>query len=138
MIRIVALSEVPHHVSQITDWLRQAFGAGTACEFYDSIVRSSLNGAAFPMTVVALDSPLGTAGFWRCDLISRQDLSALYIDKAVRGQGVSEVLQQHVIDFARARAHGQLWLWATFGGYYEHFDWQYQGEGGAGVSRHAG
>ncbi len=64
MINIVPLSEVPHHASHITDWLWQAFGAGTSREFYDSIVRSSLNGAEYPVTFVALDGdvPLGTVG----------------------------------------------------------------------------
>ncbi|MDZ7277475.1 GNAT family N-acetyltransferase [Pantoea eucrina] len=131
-MRIVPLSDVPHHASQITDWLWQAFGAGTAREFYDSIVRSSLNGAEFPVTFVALDAhdtPLGTVGFWRCDLISRQDLwpwlAALYVDPAARGNGLSEALQQHVIDYARAQGHEKLWLWSTFGGYYERFGWEY-------------
>lgn len=119
-MRIVPLSSVPHHASQITDWLWQAFGAGTTREFYHSIVRSSLNGADLPVTFVALDAhdiPLGTIGFWRCDLISRQDLwpwaAALYVDPASRGQGVSEALQQHVIGFARERGHARLWLWST-------------------------
>ncbi|MCE0489730.1 GNAT family N-acetyltransferase [Pantoea sp. Mb-10] len=131
-MKIVPLSDVPHHASHITDWLWQAFGAGTAREFYDSIVRSSLNGAEFPVTFVALnenDTPLGTVGFWRCDLISRQDLwpwvAALYVDPPARGNGLSEALQQHVIDYARARGHEKLWLWSTFGGYYERFGWEY-------------
>ncbi len=88
-MRIVPLSSVPHHASQITDWLWQAFGDGTSRAFYDSIVRSSLNGAAFRVTFVALDDddvPHGTVGFWRCDLISRQDLypwvAVLYVDEA--------------------------------------------------------
>ena len=131
-MNIVPLSEVPHHATHIIDWLWQAFGDGTSREFYSSIVRSSLNGADFPVTFVALeeDVPLGTMGFWRCDLISRQDLfpwaAALYVNEAARGRGVSEALQQHVIDFARARGHQRLWLWSTFGGYYERFGWQYQ------------
>ncbi|WP_186454379.1 GNAT family N-acetyltransferase [Candidatus Pantoea soli] len=134
-MRIVPLSAVPHHASQLTDWLWQAFGAGTAREFYDSIIRSSLHGADFPVTFVALDAddtPLGTVGFWRCDLISRQDLSpwvaALYITEAARGSGLSAALQQHVLAYARERGHEQVWLWSTFGGYYERFGWEYQCE----------
>lgn len=131
-MKIVALSEVPHHATQITDWLWQAFGDGTSREFYQSIVRSSLNGADFPVTFVALDGdiPLGTVGFWRCDLISRQDLTpwvaALFVEESARGKGLSEALQQHVIDFAQQRGYDKLWLWSTFGGYYERFGWQYQ------------
>ncbi|MDR6297360.1 GNAT family N-acetyltransferase [Pantoea dispersa] len=132
-MRIVPLSSVPHHASQITDWLWQAFGDGTSRAFYDSIVRSSLNGAAFPVTFVALDEddvPHGTVGFWRCDLISRQDLypwvAALCVDEAARGQGLSAALQQHVLDYARQRGYATVWLWSTFGGYYERFGWKYQ------------
>lgn len=131
-MRIMPLSSVPHHASQITDWLWQAFGDGTTRKFYHSVVRSSLNGADLPVTFVALDAhdiPLGTIGFWRCDLISRQDLwpwaAALYVDPASRGQGVSEALQQHVIDFARERGHARIWLWSTFAGYYERHGWEY-------------
>ena len=67
MINIVAPSEVPHHASHITDWLWQAFGEGTSRGFYHSIVRSSLNGAEYQVTFVALDDdvPLSTVGFWR-------------------------------------------------------------------------
>ena len=63
-------------------------------------------------------------------MISRQDLytwiAALYVDEPARGQGLSEAPQQHVINFARQRGHEKLWLWSTFGGYYEHFGWDYQ------------
>ncbi len=134
-MRILPLSSVPHHASQITDWLWQAFGDGTTREFYHSVVRSSLNGADLPVTFVALDAhdiPLGTIGFWRCDLISRQDLfpwlAALYVDESARGRGVSEALQQHVIGYAKARGFPRLWLWSAFRGYYERFGWQAAGE----------
>ncbi|ADU70451.1 GNAT family N-acetyltransferase [Pantoea sp. At-9b] len=130
-MQILPLNEVPQFAEQITDWLWQAFGTGTTREFYASIVQSSLNGADFPITFVALDAgqAVGTVGFWRCDLISRQDLypwlAALYIDESARGQGVSQALQQHVIHYARQRGYNRLWLWSTFAGYYERFGWQF-------------
>ena len=98
------------------------------------MVNSSLIGADFPVTFVAVegDRAVGTVGFWRCDLISRQDLfpwlAALYVDESVRGKGVSEALQQHVIAYAQARGYPRLWLWSTFGGYYERYGWLPQGE----------
>ena len=133
-MKILPLNEVPHFAAQITDWLWRAFGEGIPREFYASIVQSSLNGADFPVTFVALENgfAVGTAGFWRCDLISRQDLypwlAALYIDEDARGRGISEALQQHVINYARQRGYNRLWLWSTFAGYYERFGWQFNEE----------
>nr|MBA2816171.1 GNAT family acetyltransferase [Candidatus Pantoea persica] len=37
-------------------------------------------------------------------------------------------LQQHVIDYARQRGHHHLWLWSTFGDYYERRGWTPAGE----------
>lgn len=133
-MQILPLNEVPQFAAQITDWLWREFGEGIPREFYASIVQSSLNGADFPVTFVAVENgcAVGTAGFWRCDLISRQDLypwlAALYVDESARGQGVSQALQQHVIHYARQRGYNRLWLWSTFAGYYERFGWQFEGE----------
>ncbi|WP_312239704.1 GNAT family N-acetyltransferase [Pantoea sp.] len=133
-IEIVSLAEAPQHAEQLTDWLWRAFGCDASRDFFASVIQSSLAGAEFPVTFVAVEQgrALGTVGFWRCDLISRQDLfpwlAALYVDEAARGAGLSAALQQHVIDWARERGHPELWLWSTFGGYYERFGWTYRGE----------
>lgn len=132
LLRIVPLSAVPATREVVTDWLWQAFGSDNSRDFYASVIDSSLSGADLPLTFVALDDerPVGTVGLWRCDLISRQDLTpwvaALFVEESARGKGLSKALQQHVIDFAQQRGHDKLWLWSTFGGYYERFGWQYQ------------
>ncbi|WP_313654759.1 GNAT family N-acetyltransferase [Pantoea sp.] len=134
MMKIVSLSEVPQFADQITDWQWRAFGDASSRAFFASVVNSSLNGAEFPITFVAIEAgrPIGTVGFWRCDLISRQDLfpwlAALYVDDVARGKGVSEALQQHVIAWAQEQGYPRLWLWSTFTGYYERFGWLPQGE----------
>jgi len=134
VIEIVPLSAVPHFADQITEWQWRAFGEPDSRDFFASIVASSLSGSDFPMTFVAVEAgnAIGTVGFWRCDLISRQDLfpwlAALYVDTPARGKGVSEALQQRVIQHAQAQGYSQLWLWSTFSGYYERFGWQPQGE----------
>ncbi|MEZ3500589.1 GNAT family N-acetyltransferase [Pantoea sp. KPR_PJ] len=134
-MNILSLHEAPQHAEQIIDWLWRAFDAENSRDFMASVVNSSLLGAAFPVTFVAIDDAgraVGTAGFWRCDLISRQDLfpwlAALYVDECARGSGLSMALQQHVIDYAQQRGHRQLWLWSTFGDYYERFGWTPAGE----------
>ena len=76
---------------------------------------------------------LGTVGLWRCDLISRQDLypwmAALYVAPEARGQGLAGKLQQHVIGYARAQGYTELFLYSACRDFYEHFGWQYIGEG---------
>jgi predicted N-acetyltransferase YhbS len=134
VIEIVSLSDAPQFADQIIDWQWRAFGEATSRAFFASVVNSSLIGADFPVTFVAVEAgrAVGTVGFWRCDLISRQDLfpwlAALYVDESVRGKGVSQALQQHVIAYAQARGYPQLWLWSTFEGYYERYGWLPQGE----------
>ena len=133
-MEIVSLTAAPQHAEQLTDWLWRAFGCDASRDFFASIIQSSLSGAEFPVTFVALEQgrAIGTVGFWRCDLISRQDLfpwlAALYVDEPARGTGLSEALQDHVIGWARERGYPELWLWSTFGGYYERFGWQYRGD----------
>lgn len=133
-MEILPLSAVPQHADQLTEWLWRAFGDENSRDFFASIIASSLKEADFPVTFVAVENgkALGTVGFWRCDLISRQDLypwlAALYVDVDARGQGLSEALQQHVIAYAQARRYQRLWLWATFSGYYERFGWTPSGE----------
>lgn len=129
MVEILPLNEVPHFARQIADWQWQAFGESNSRDFFVSLVNSSLQGAEFPVTFVAVEAgrALGTAGFWRCDLISRQDLfpwlAALYVDEPARGSGLSAALQRHVMDYAQSRGYPYLWLWADFTGYYERFGW---------------
>lgn len=134
-MNILSLHNAPQYAGQIIDWLWRAFDADNSREFMASVVNSSLQEAEFPVTFVAVDDAgraVGTVGFWRCDLISRQDLfpwlAALYVDESARGSGLSAALQQHVIDYARQRGYRHLWLWSTFGGYYERAGWTPAGE----------
>ena len=113
-MRILPLSSVPHHASQITDWLWQAFGSENSRDFYASVVQSSLSGADLPQTFIALDGErlAGTVGLWRCDLISRQDLTpwlaALYVDKDYRSRGLGQQLQDRITAAKRASCEAVL------------------------------
>ncbi|RTY56586.1 GNAT family N-acetyltransferase [Pantoea sp. YU22] len=134
-MKILSLRDAPQFAGQISDWLWLAFDADNSRDFMASVVESSLQEAEFPVTFVAVDDAgraVGTVGFWRCDLISRQDLfpwlAALYVEESARGGGLSAALQQHVIDYARQRGYGRLWLWSTFGDYYERHGWTPAGE----------
>ncbi|PKH22677.1 GNAT family N-acetyltransferase [Enterobacterales bacterium CwR94] len=135
MLRIVDLRDVPQYAERVTDWLFNAFGSENSRAFFASVIDASLSESDYPVTWVALEEErlLGTVGLWRCDLISRQDLfpwlAALYLDEAARGRGLSEKLQQQVLDAARARGHQQLYLYSACADYYGRFGWQYLGEG---------
>ncbi|WP_338493527.1 GNAT family N-acetyltransferase [Erwinia aphidicola] len=134
LLRIVPLSAVPATREVVTDWLWQAFGSDNSRDFYASVIDSSLSGADLPLTFVALDDdrPVGTVGLWRCDLISRQDLfpwlAALYVDESYRGRGLSERLQQTVIDCCLQRGDCHLYLYSACADYYERFGWRYIGD----------
>lgn len=134
MIEIVSLSDAPQFADQIIDWQWRAFGEATSRAFFASVVNSSLIGADFPVTFVAVEAgrAVGTVGFWRCDLISRQDLfpwlAALYVDEHYRGRGVSGQLQQTVIDCCRQRGDRHLYLYSACADYYERFGWAYIGD----------
>ena len=130
------LSAAPQHASCVTEWLWRAFGADALPRaFFASIVEHSQTPGALPITFVAVEGErlLGTVGLWRCDLISRQDLypwmAALYVAPEARGQGLAGKLQQHVIGYARAQGYTELFLYSACRDFYEHFGWQYIGEG---------
>ncbi len=133
---IQSLHAAPQHASRVTEWLWQAFGGETLPQaFFASIVEHSQTPGALPITFVAVEGErlLGTVGLWRCDLISRQDLypwmAALYVAPEARGQGLAGKLQQHVIGYARAQGYTELFLYSACRDFYEHFGWQYIGEG---------
>jgi len=71
-------------------------------------------------------------GLWRCDLISRQDLTpwlaALYVDEEFRSQGLGQQLQAFVLEQSRRSGFREVYLYAEFTGYYERFGWQYIGD----------
>ncbi|NDL65506.1 GNAT family N-acetyltransferase [Acerihabitans arboris] len=134
-IVIAPLVDHARHKELVIDWLWRAFGNGAGRGFYAAIVGSSLRREGLPITFIALDGdrPVGTVGLWRCDLLSRQDLTpwlaALYVDTDYRGQGLGRRLQAFVRDFSRRAGFANLYLYATFTGYYERHGWEPIGVG---------
>lgn len=134
MYRIVHLADYPQHQQQVIDWQWQAFGSENSREFFASVVASSLRHEGLPITFIALlgDKPVGTVGLWRCDLISRQDLTpwlaALYVEESQRGSGLGLQLQQYVQEYSCQAGFKELYLYAEFSGYYERHGWQHIGE----------
>lgn len=133
-MKIIDLSDRPEFKEQVTDWLWQAFGSENSRDFFASVVQSSLSGADLPQTFIALEGETlaGTVGLWRCDLISRQDLTpwlaALYVDEEFRSQGLGQQLQAFVLEQSRRSGFREVYLYAEFTGYYERFGWQYIGD----------
>ncbi|QUY47847.1 GNAT family N-acetyltransferase [Serratia plymuthica] len=134
MINIVPLADYPQYLQQVVDWQWRAFGGENSRAFFASVVESGLRGADLPITFIALqgEKPVGTVALWRCDLISRQDLTpwlaALYVDESQRGSGLGLRLQQHVQDYSRRAGFSELYLYSEFSGYYERHGWHYIGD----------
>ncbi|MGA5657506.1 GNAT family N-acetyltransferase [Rahnella contaminans] len=133
-MKIINLSERPEFQETVTDWQWKAFGSENSRAFFESVVQSSLRGADLPQTFIALegDTLAGTVGLWRCDLISRQDLTpwlaALYVDEGYRSRGLGQELQAFVLEHSRRSGFSELYLYAEFTGYYERFGWKYIGD----------
>lgn len=133
-MKIVNLSERPEFQETVTDWLWKAFGSENSRAFFESVVLSSLRGADLPQTFIALEGETlaGTVGLWRCDLISRQDLTpwlaALYVDEGFRSRGLGQELQSFLLEHSRRSGFSELYLYAEFTGYYERFGWKYIGD----------
>ncbi|KAB7895468.1 GNAT family N-acetyltransferase [Rouxiella sp. S1S-2] len=133
MIRIENLRDHPQYRDRVIDWLWQEFDAENTREFFSSVIDSSLNTADLPLTFIALQGTkiVGTVGLWRCDLISRQDLTpwlaALYVHPEWRSQGVGQQMQRFIKEYSQAAGYEHLYLWATFSGYYERYGWHYMG-----------
>lgn len=135
MLTYDLLADFPAHQPQVTEWLWQAFGSAESRPFFAALVQNSLRRDGLPITFIARDGErlAGTVGLWRSDLLSRQDLTpwlaALYVDADYRGQGLGEQLQQHAITAARQVGFHDLYLYASFRGYYERHGWQPIGGG---------
>lgn len=134
-VNILPLYAAPQYAEQVIDWIWHAFGDGLPREFFQSIVEHSQTPGALPLTFIAVEGEqlLGTVGFWRCDLITRQDLypwlAALYVDETARGKGLAGQLQQHVIACAARIGYTELHLWSACRDFYERYGWQYIGDG---------
>ncbi|ACS84571.1 GNAT family N-acetyltransferase [Musicola paradisiaca] len=134
MATIGFLADYPQFEQPVTDWLWQAFGDGLSRDVFASVVHHSMDKKALPLTFVALEAGqlVGTVGLWRCDLISRQDLTpwlaALYVDDAWRDRGLGRELQRFVLEYSRDAGFDDLYLYATFSGYYEKHGWRYIGD----------
>lgn len=134
-MQIVPLYHSPQYADQVIDWLWQAFGPEQPRAFFADIIHHSQTPGALPLTFIALDKGklLGTVGLWRCDLISRQDLTpwlaALYIDEAARGKGLGGIMQEHVMGAAQQAGFDALYLYSACRDYYERFGWEYIGDG---------
>lgn len=132
---IAPLADYPQHRELTIDWLWRAFGQDTGRRFYCAMVDNGMRRAGLPIAFIALDGdrPVGTVGLWRCDLLTRQDLTpwlaALYVDESWRGRGLGEALQRFVIDFSRRAGYDRLYLYATFRGYYEREGWKFLADG---------
>ncbi|WP_055108583.1 GNAT family N-acetyltransferase [Paenibacillus ihumii] len=131
-IRIVNLADREDCLDNVSRWLWQEWGSGSAFEYIRYAVQHNTQTDRIPMTFVAIadDEPIGTVSLWMNDLKCRQDLypwvASLYVAEAKRRMGVGERLQAHAIDEARKLGYPHLYLLTDHVGYYERFGWAYK------------
>lgn len=126
---IKELREQPEFKEIVIEWLNDEFGNDNSRHFYQSIIEHSMVEKQLPITFIALEDGklLGTAGIWRGDLLSRQDLfpwfSALVVNPQYRNRGIGKALQDHVMEYAKNMAFKDLYLYTDLNGYYEKNQW---------------
>ena len=134
-MEIKKLKDVPQYTETVIDWITAEFGDENSGKFFQSIIEHSKNEEELPLTFVAIEDGtlVGTAGIWRADLLSRQDLfpwfSALVVHPEYRNQGIGKQMQAHLIAYCKEKGMKELYLYAEFKGYYEKMGWQPFGDG---------
>lgn len=133
-MRIDFLANHPQHVETVTKWLWLQWGEPYNYLFWKTLVKSCLSTSTLPQAYLAiseLGEAIGTACLWRCDLLSRQDLTpwlaCLFVDPQYRQMGVGKRLQYHCCQQAKKMGFRMVYLFSELEGYYEAFGWTYLG-----------
>lgn len=94
MLVIEHLGEHKEYIEDVIQLICKEFGYEDNYDFWESIVKHSLEKDKIPVTFVAIKDNkfAGTVGLWRGDLLSRQDLfpwlSALAVKDKFRNQNI--------------------------------------------------
>lgn len=128
-IEIDHISDKQTHMMTVAKWMQEEWGTKDNFDFFYSIVSHSLDRKALPQTFIALDGkrPVATIGIWRCDMVSRQDLSpwisALYVVPDYRGIGIGKMLQDHATAYSKQLGFSEIYLYSDIKSYYEKSGW---------------
>lgn len=144
-MEIKELRDCPEFKDTVVEWINREFGDENTIQFYRSIIEHSMVKDKLPLTFVAVDNGklLGTAGIWRGDLLSRQDLypwfSALVVNPEYRNGGIGIKIQNHILEYCKAKGFKEIYLYTDLVGYYEKNDWSkfdtgYEYTTGEGIS----
>ncbi len=131
-MKIVALNNYMSHFETVVAWLWSEWGNEHNYLFWKYFVANSLSENAIPQIYIALDdfeNIMGTAGLWRCDLLSRQDVypwfAGLYVHPEYRKSGVGKALQYYCEKKALSLGYYKLFLFTELNNYYEQNGWNF-------------
>lgn len=129
-MQIKELKDCLEFKETVITWMNQEFGSENSMKFFQGIVEHSSSNDGLPKIFIAVEDGvlLGTAGIWRGDLLSRQDLfpwfSALIVNKEYRNRGIGQKLQGHVLAYAKTMGYHEIFLYTDLVNYYERSGWE--------------
>ncbi|MBE5960215.1 MAG: GNAT family N-acetyltransferase [Lachnospiraceae bacterium] len=129
-MQIKELKDCVEFKETVITWMNQEFGSKDSMKFFQGVVEHSSSSDGLPKIFVAVEDGvlLGTAGIWRGDLLSRQDLfpwfSALIVNQEYRNQHIGQKLQEHVLADAKTMGYKEIFLYTDLVGYYEKGGWK--------------
>ena len=132
-LQIKNLADYPEYISIVSQWLWEEWDKkeGHKLEHIEYRTRNALKRNDIPQTLIAVyDGKLvGTVSIWNNDLKSRQDLrpwlSALFVKKEYRNNGIGTALQKAVIEEVKKLEYSTLYLITDLNNYYEQMGWKF-------------
>ena len=132
MLEVFNLADKPEYIQSVVDVFFQEWGSRNNINnhhFWESWVRYSLSKEDIPQTLIGLkdNTLIATAGLWRCDLQSRQDLfpwfGGLWIKPEYRLLGFGTRMQMEALKRLQIMGYRTVYLFTDLNDYYEKTGW---------------
>jgi len=128
-VNIVSIVQQPQLLDRAADWFHAKWGIPK--EAYEESMRDSLESAAVPCWLVALDGDaiVGGLGVIENDFHPRRDLApnvcAVYVEQSHRNRGIAGRLLEEISRRMADQGIGTLYLATSHMSFYERYGWSY-------------